>query len=333
MVQRVLFVHAHPDDETLSTGATIATLVDRGDEVTVLTCTRGELGEIVADDLTHLNDEGLAAHRELELAEALTALGGTEHFYLGAGVARWQGRTERRYRDSGMRWGTSGPEALDPADPRSLIAAEPGEVASDIAAVLLAVHPDVVVSYAADGGYGHPDHILVHEATRTAASVIGVPLYVIGAGSKAVVVDPAPVLERKRKALQAHRSQLTVDGERVIVSPLVSEPVAAIETFHRLRPAGNSFAEYGIGARIATYVLVVVLGAFVGATVTIVSDQTIDVGGVPVPWGAIAAIVIGVCFAFGLLMVFQSRLVALCGVLGVLAGGVALAAAVIAAGR
>src|ERR1700712_2147540 len=99
--ERVLFVHAHPDDETISTGGTIATLIDAGASVTVLTCTRGERGEVVPNELKHLEGStALAAWRAGELAHAMTVLGVTAHRYLGANNARWAGRPSRLYRDS-----------------------------------------------------------------------------------------------------------------------------------------------------------------------------------------------------------------------------------------
>ena len=242
-VERVLFVHAHPDDETISTGATIATLVDRGAEVIVLTCTRGERGEVIPQDLHHLEGslDELGSVREGELAEALAVLGVTDHRMLGNSNARWTGRAPRRYLDSGMRWAPSGATALDELDARSLCAAEVGEVAADIAAVIIELEPDVVVSYDVDGGYGHPDHVRAHEATRTATEVLGVPFYVIDSSAKnssaksstaknssaknstakksgQLVIDVAPVVDRKRDALEKHRTQVSVSGDEFSLS-------------------------------------------------------------------------------------------------------------------
>src|SRR3984957_1317473 len=108
--ERVLFVHAHPDDETLETGGTIAALVDRGAKVTVLTCTRGERGEIIPDDLRPALESkaAMAKLREAELAAAMKILGVTDHRYLGDRNARWSGAADRVYVDSGMSWGKPG---------------------------------------------------------------------------------------------------------------------------------------------------------------------------------------------------------------------------------
>jgi N-acetyl-1-D-myo-inositol-2-amino-2-deoxy-alpha-D-glucopyranoside deacetylase len=98
--ERVLFVHAHPDDESITTGGTIATLLDAGAHVTVLTCTRGELGEVIPADLQHLleSPEALGAYREKELAAAMAALGVTDHRYLGDDDALWDDLAPRRRR-------------------------------------------------------------------------------------------------------------------------------------------------------------------------------------------------------------------------------------------
>jgi N-acetyl-1-D-myo-inositol-2-amino-2-deoxy-alpha-D-glucopyranoside deacetylase len=313
--ERVLFVHAHPDDETLATGATIATLVDSGAHVTVLTCTRGELGEVIPPELQHLRGAALGEHRLGELDAALRILGVDDHRMLGAADARWEGREPRQYADSGMRWGAHGAEPLDSADPRSLSAAENGEVAADIAAVIVAVEPDVVVSYAADGGYGHPDHVRAHEAARTAAEVLGVPFYAVdseGARRGPVVVHPTPaIVDRKRRALQAHATQVAVTGDEYALSSGGRKPIAVPESFTRLRPAEPSFADYGLGARIVTCLIAAALGLFAGALLTAVHQASATVAGVAVPWGLIAGLLIVTALLVGLRTVFESRLVAL----------------------
>lgn len=326
--ERVLFVHAHPDDETLSTGATMATLVDSGAVVTVLTCTRGELGEVIPESLKHLTGAALGEYRLGELDAALEVLGVTDHRVLGEANARWEGRAPRRYLDSGMQWGAAGAEPLDSPDGLSLSAAEEGEVAADIAAVILAVEPDVVVSYAADGGYGHPDHIRAHEASRTAAEVLAVPFYVVdsdGARRGPVVVDPTPVIDRKRRALEAFATQVTVTGEQYALSSGGPKPLAAVESFTRLRTAEPSFKDYSLGARIVTLVVAVVLGMFAGALLTAAHQATVAVAGVPVPWGIIAGLLVMTALFVGLRIVFESRAVALAAAAGFLGASALLA--------
>jgi N-acetyl-1-D-myo-inositol-2-amino-2-deoxy-alpha-D-glucopyranoside deacetylase len=173
--------HAHPDDETLATGALALGLRARGDVVAVLTATRGEAGEVRPGPYAGLEGTPeLAAIRERELAAALGALGVSAHAYLGTPPARAAGLPPRRYTDSGMRWVTptlAGPG--DDAGPDSLTIAAGDEVAADIAAYAVAVQATDLVSYADDGGYGHPDHIRMHHATRAAAKELGLPFHLI----------------------------------------------------------------------------------------------------------------------------------------------------------
>src|SRR6266478_3364729 len=94
--RRVLLVHAHPDDESIGTGATMAKYAAEGAHVTLVTCTLGEEGEILVPELAHLasdKEDGLGEYRIGELADAMKALGVSDHRFLG-GAGRW--------RDSGM---------------------------------------------------------------------------------------------------------------------------------------------------------------------------------------------------------------------------------------
>jgi N-acetyl-1-D-myo-inositol-2-amino-2-deoxy-alpha-D-glucopyranoside deacetylase len=327
--EKVLFVHAHPDDESISTGATIATLVDAGALVTVLTCTRGERGEVIPRELQHLanSPRDLALQREAELAEALAVLGVSDHRILGNTDARWAGPPPRRYLDSGMRWGEKGAEALAESDPGALTAADLGEVAADIAAVMIAVEPHVVVSYAADGGYGHPDHVRVHEATRTAADVLRIPFYVIDRtpGPRSLQVDVAPVLDRKRAALAAHRTQIAVDGDTFSLSSGAPRRIAEPEVFTRLRPPSASFRDNGLALRVTTCALAVLLGVFVGATLTVAHQASATIGGLRLPWGLIAAVFVTAALLAGLRLAFRTRLVAACAAVGLLAASAFLA--------
>jgi N-acetyl-1-D-myo-inositol-2-amino-2-deoxy-alpha-D-glucopyranoside deacetylase len=154
---RLLFVHAHPDDETLATGVAIAHHAARGDDVHVLTCTLGEEGEVIPPHLAHLegaDGDPLAEHRREELRGAMDVLGVTSHL-LGAGAEGLR----PAYRDSGM---AGSPAA---AHPRAWAGADLADAAAAVRAVLDDVAPDVVVTYDATGGYGHPDHVRTHEAT------------------------------------------------------------------------------------------------------------------------------------------------------------------------
>lgn len=164
MTQRLLFVHAHPDDETLTCGIAMAHHVARGDEVHVLTCTLGEEGEVIPTELAHLEghpEDALGPHRHGELSEALDRIGAEMHV-LGAAGGRLS-----RYRDSGM----AGSEAA--ARPEAFVRADLAEAAHLVADVLREIRPDVVVTYDPQGGYAHPDHIQTHRVTRAALDLLG----------------------------------------------------------------------------------------------------------------------------------------------------------------
>lgn len=167
---RVLFVHAHPDDESIMTGGTMAQLAAAGAAVTLLTATRGEGGEVIGEQYAALFGDrpGLAAHRETELAAAAAALGVTDHRFLGDGAAGGAlgGLPARRFEDSGMEWGPDG-HAREPADmPAAALCRTPvSEVAAYIREVVRSVDPHLVITYSDGGGYGHPDHRHVHRAT------------------------------------------------------------------------------------------------------------------------------------------------------------------------
>jgi N-acetyl-1-D-myo-inositol-2-amino-2-deoxy-alpha-D-glucopyranoside deacetylase len=154
--RRVLFVHAHPDDESIETGATMAKYAAEGAQVTLVTCTLGELGEVIPAELAHLAwdaDGGLGEYRIGELDAACAALGVTDHRFLG-GPGRW--------RDSGMMGLASNDS------PGCFWRADLDEAAGELLAVVREVRPQVLVSYDERGFYGHPDHIQAYRVTRRA---------------------------------------------------------------------------------------------------------------------------------------------------------------------
>ncbi|MBO3086458.1 N-acetyl-1-D-myo-inositol-2-amino-2-deoxy-alpha-D-glucopyranoside deacetylase [Cellulomonas fengjieae] len=166
-------VHAHPDDETLTTGALLATWAAAGRPVAVVTCTRGERGEVIGAELAHLEGDGpaLAEHRERELAGALTALGVREHGFLDA----LGGPPARRFEDSGMAWvGAGRAGRADEVPPGAFVGVDLDEAAERLARVLRARRPEVVATYEPGGGYGHPDHVRTHEVTQRAVELAGV---------------------------------------------------------------------------------------------------------------------------------------------------------------
>src|SRR5215469_13169959 len=152
----MLLIHAHPDDESIGTGATMAKYAAEGTAVTLVTCTLGELGEVIPPELAHLAWDaggGLGRHRIAELAAACAALGVKDHRFLG-GAGRW--------RDSGMMGTASNewPGAFWRADVDAAVRA--------LLAVIAEVRPQVLVTYDDNGFYGHPDHIQAHRVARRA---------------------------------------------------------------------------------------------------------------------------------------------------------------------
>ena len=227
--QSVLLVHAHPDDETISTGALIAELVERGTRVFLLTATRGERGEVVPGPLSGLEGtDALTLERERELQRAADALGITERFWLGEGAARAYGLLPRRYRDSGMEWigpGLAGP--ADDVDDDALAVAPLHEVTDDVAALIAHLRPSLVVSYDAAGGYGHPDHVRMHQAALAASRAHSAPfaevLHAPASDAEWFALDRH--LGTVTAALRCHASQLTVDGSDIVHSGGQREPI------------------------------------------------------------------------------------------------------------
>jgi N-acetyl-1-D-myo-inositol-2-amino-2-deoxy-alpha-D-glucopyranoside deacetylase len=161
--RRLLLVHAHPDDESIGTGATMAKYVAEGAHVTLVTCTLGEEGEILRPELSQLAaDQGdqLGGWRITELDRAMAELGVTDHRFLGGAG---------RFRDSGMM-GTPAnfkPRAFWLADSdRSVFY----DAVLALVDVIREVRPQVVVTYDDFGGYGHPDHIMAHRVTTAAVT-------------------------------------------------------------------------------------------------------------------------------------------------------------------
>jgi N-acetyl-1-D-myo-inositol-2-amino-2-deoxy-alpha-D-glucopyranoside deacetylase len=170
--QRLLLVHAHPDDETIGTGATMAKYVAEGRGVTLVTCTGGEMGEILVPELEHLaadRDDTLAEHRRGELDEAMRILGVTDHRFLGG---------FGHFRDSGMEWHEDGYAIPGRHVPENAFwHADLTAAANLLVEVIREVRPQVLVTYDQFGMYGHPDHIQAHRVAMYAAQLAAVPSY------------------------------------------------------------------------------------------------------------------------------------------------------------
>jgi N-acetyl-1-D-myo-inositol-2-amino-2-deoxy-alpha-D-glucopyranoside deacetylase len=267
---RLLFVHAHPDDETLTTGATIAHYVARGAQVQVVTCTLGEEGEIVGERWAHLavdHADQLGGYRIGELTAALNAVGIDEPIFLG-GAGRW--------RDSGM-------DGTPPRHRQRFIDADPTEAVGALVAIIRELRPHVVVTYDPEGGYGHPDHIHTHRVTVAAIaasdsgeypgepwtvpkvywtvfskSAMAVGLDALGDLSPEwirvtaddlpfglpddaidAVIDVPEQLNAKTAAMRAHATQVTVaaDGQSFALSNNIALPIGALE--HYVLAAGK----------------------------------------------------------------------------------------------
>jgi N-acetyl-1-D-myo-inositol-2-amino-2-deoxy-alpha-D-glucopyranoside deacetylase len=278
--RRLLLVHAHPDDESIGTGATMARYVAEGAGVTLVTCTAGERGSIVVEDLEHLGwqrDDTLGQHRRGELEDAMKALGVTDHRYLGG---------FGRYSDSGMMWHEDGYAIAGPDRPDNAFwDADLTEAATLLVEVIREVRPQVMSTYDQFGNYGHPDHIQAHRVATYAADLAAVPTYrpdlgeawqiskiywqamsesrwrrslraIRAAGDTtsfegldpegplpmatadenlAAEIDASTYADQKVAALQAHRSQIRVDGPFFALAHNEGNEVLGIESFRIAR--------------------------------------------------------------------------------------------------
>lgn len=254
--RRLMLVHAHPDDESIGTGATMAKYAADGTAVTLVTCTLGELGEIIPADLAHLawnRENRLGEHRIGELAAACAALGVSDHRFLG-GPGRW--------RDSGMM-GTPTNE-WDGCFWRAGV----DEAAGALLEIIREVQPQVLVSYDANGFYGHPDHIQAHRVTARAfeladglvtklyataipKSVLAEALDSMGSEANGFMavesiedlpfgvpddqvttkIDASEYLSAKLAAMRAHVSQVAVDSPFFALSDMVGQRALGHEYF------------------------------------------------------------------------------------------------------
>jgi N-acetyl-1-D-myo-inositol-2-amino-2-deoxy-alpha-D-glucopyranoside deacetylase len=228
--QRLLLVHAHPDDESIGTGATMASYAASGANVTLVTCTLGELGEIIPPELQHLSPDELGQYRIGELNAACGALGVADHRFLGGAG---------RYRDSGMM-GTEGNE-----DPRCFWQADLDEAARQLAAIIGEMNPQAIVTYDANGFYGHPDHIQAHRVAWRAHELDGADrmFYATAAPDFPGVttrVDATAYLDAKLAAMRAHATQITVDPPYFALSNNIRQEALGVECYTLLAGQGPS---------------------------------------------------------------------------------------------
>lgn len=187
---RLLASFAHPDDEAFGTGGTLAAYAARGYKVFLVCATRGEAGEIsdpeIATPLT------LGAIREAELRCAAETMGIAEPIFLG-------------YRDSGMA-GTPENE-----DPRAFINAPADSVIAQLVQIIRQMKPHIVVTFEPFGGYGHPDHIAIHQHTVAAFHAAADPGQYLTLG-EAWQVQRLYYTAIPRSFFLAMREQLTAIG-------------------------------------------------------------------------------------------------------------------------
>ena len=235
---RILLVHAHPDDETINNGATMALYADRGAHVTLVTCTRGEEGEVLVPGLSHLastEQDLLGLHRETELAAAMKALGISDYRFLGAPTTK--------FRDSGMM-------GTEPNNrPDVFWQADLDQAALILVDVIEEVKPHILITYDEFGGYGHPDHIQAHRVAMRASELSAwqiqkiywntIPKSVIAQGMEKMkevgsdffgaeniddvpfakddefvttLIDGSGYVDSKMAAMKAHETQIALDG-------------------------------------------------------------------------------------------------------------------------
>lgn len=162
-----MFVHAHPDDESSQSAATMAKYIAEGAAVTLVTCTLGEAGQIVPADLQHLTDRELGAHRLTELTAAMDAIGVTDFVRLGGDFT---------YRDSGMQSDELGyARPADELHDDCFWRADLLDAANHLVEIIRDRRPQVLITYDTFGGYGHPDHIQAHRVAMYAAALAAVP--------------------------------------------------------------------------------------------------------------------------------------------------------------
>jgi N-acetylglucosamine malate deacetylase 2 len=232
----ILCLSAHPDDETVFAGGTLALLARRGADVRVVCCTRGEGGEAGEPPLCARAE--LGAVRAGELRCAVRALGCAGADFLP-------------FRDPDV----------GPDNSLYAFAAGPEEVAAALAGILAARKPDVLITHGSNGEYGHPGHLLAHRAALLAAGAAGIStVYTFGADypdhprkrsanrddPADFVVDIAPAFEHKLAAMECHRTQQALFVRRASAEAGRPVPLRDVvlrrESFHCAVPAAEAAA-------------------------------------------------------------------------------------------
>jgi N-acetyl-1-D-myo-inositol-2-amino-2-deoxy-alpha-D-glucopyranoside deacetylase len=280
---RILLVHAHPDDETINNGATMAKYAAGGAGVTLITCTRGEEGEVLVPGLVHLassDQDQLGTHREGELSLAMKELGITDFRFLGAPSVK--------FRDSGMM-GTepnNNPDVFWQADIDS--------AAQYLVDVIEEVKPQILITYDEFGGYGHPDHIQAHRIAMRASEIAEwkiqkiywntMPKSVLAQGIEKMkeigsdffgaetvddlpfakddkfvttLVDGSKFVDSKLAAMKAHQTQITLDGPFFALSNNLGQQIWGDEYYTLVKgEKSEPFDEQGRETDLASGIIV-----------------------------------------------------------------------------
>ncbi|WP_175411866.1 N-acetyl-1-D-myo-inositol-2-amino-2-deoxy-alpha-D-glucopyranoside deacetylase [Streptomyces sp. TRM64462] len=250
--RRLLLVHAHPDDESINNGATMAKYAAEGAQVTLVTCTQGEEGEVIPPALAHLapdRDDRLGPYRVGELAAAMKELGVTDHRFLGG---------PGRFRDSGMMGVPQNHRA------GAFWNTDVDDAAAHLVEVIRETRPQVLVTYDDNGGYGHPDHIQAHRVAMRAADLAADPTYHPGLGAPHTIAKiywnrvPRPVAEERFAALRAAAPGVSFPGIADIgdVPGVVDDAIVTTEI------DGTAYADRKAAAMRAHATQIVVQGAF-----------------------------------------------------------------------
>ncbi|WP_411150280.1 N-acetyl-1-D-myo-inositol-2-amino-2-deoxy-alpha-D-glucopyranoside deacetylase [Streptomyces sp. A30] len=213
--RRLLLVHAHPDDESINNGATMARYAAEGARVTLVTCTLGERGEVIPPGLGHLTGAALGEYRLRELAAAMRELGVEDFRQLGGAG---------RYQDSGMMG------LADNDDPGCFWQADVDEAAARLLEVIREVRPQVLVTYDENGGYGHPDHIQAHRVAMRAAELaaeagIGIAKVYWNRVPRSVAEDAFARLERELPGLPFTKAAVIEDVPGVVADERVTAEI------------------------------------------------------------------------------------------------------------
>lgn len=170
--RRMMLVHAHPDDETIGNGITMAKYAAAGAAVCLVTCTLGEEGEVLVPELEYLaadRDDGLGPHRRGELKSAMDILGVADYVRLGG---------DGRFRDSGMAYDDAGRVIARTELKQDIFwTTDLLGAADELVPLIRSRRPQVLITYNQVGNYGHPDHIQAHRVAMYASQLAGVASY------------------------------------------------------------------------------------------------------------------------------------------------------------